>query len=201
MSEEKNACAFTLRFASADDAAALLAIYAPFVRDTRVTYEYEAPSVEAFMGRIAEIGGMYPYLAAVADGRIAGYAYAHRYRERAAYDWSAETSIYIDPAYCGMGIGRALYGALLELLTLQGVHCALACISLPNPASVGLQERFGFQHVATLRQVGFKLGQWSDSATYTKLLGDSSAPSAPVRPIGALAKDAVQAVLARYSRS
>ena len=188
----------TLRLATEADAAALVDIYAPFVRDTLVTYECEVPSVETFAARIAGIRGAYPYLVAEADGRIAGYAYAHRYRERAAYDWDAETSIYLDPAYCGRGIGRAMYGALLTLLEMQGVRMALACITLPNPASVGLQEAFGFTRAATFSRIGFKLGQWSDGATYVKRLGDDSAQPAPVRRFDALAPDVVADVLAAF---
>lgn len=190
----------TLRLVTESDAEALSAIYAPFVQNTAVSFEYDAPDAREFARRIAELRPDYPYIAAAVGDALAGYAYAHRFAARAAYGWCAETSIYLDPAHCGKGIGRALYGALLELLTLQRIQVAYAGISLPNPASVALQRSFGFQQIATYTKDGYKHGRWIDTATFEKHLGAHEIPPAPVIPFAALPAEDVEAVLLQHSR-
>ena len=128
-----------LRLAGVSDAPALLGIYAQYM-DTPVTFEYALPSPEAFAARVRDILTFYPYLVWEEDGRILGYAYAHRQAERAAFDWNAELSVYLDRAAVGRGAGRRLYGALMELLTMQGVLTAHALVTSPNPASLPLNS-------------------------------------------------------------
>ena len=131
-----------LRFAAEKDCRSLLAIYAQYI-DTAVTFECWLPSEEEFTGRIRAITSNYPYLVCEDQGRIAGYAYAHRQMEREAYQWNAELSIYLDRAYTARGIGRRLYGALMELLRLQGVKNVYGGVTLPNAGSEGLHRALG----------------------------------------------------------
>ena len=189
-----------LRLVTPEDAEALAAIYAPYVTGTTVTFEYDAPDAAEFRRRIAEILPQYPYLCAVEDGRIAGYAYAHRYAARAAYGWSAETSVYVDRERRGRGVGAALYGALLALLKMQRVQNVYGVIALPNPASEKLHEAFGFTPVATNRQVGYKHGRWLDTLTVTLPAGAHETPPAPVIPFARLDRSAVDGVLRKFPR-
>ena len=143
------------------DAQVLLDIYAPYVA-TPITFENEIPTVEEFARRIREIAAFYPYLVCEVEGRIVGYAYAHRQMERAAYQWNAELSVYIDAAFAGQGIGKQLYTRLIELLKQQHVKTLYALITLPDEASIALHRSFGFQEVGVWRQTGYKCGRWHD---------------------------------------
>ena len=169
-----------LRIASEADAAALLSIYGRYI-DTSVTFEYTLPATEAFRARIRDILAEYPYLVWEEGGRILGYAYAHRFRERAAYRWGAELSVYLDPDARGRGLGRTLYEALIRLLILQGVKTVYGCITLPNDASVGLHEAMGFTRAGVFRSAGWKGGRWHDIVWYERVLdpGDTAAPFLP----------------------
>lgn len=151
-----------IRVAKVEDARDLLAIYAPYVRETAITFETEVPSVEEFEGRIAAIQAIYPYLVAEVDGELVGYAYAHAYYGRAAYAWTVEVSIYVDQKAGGKGVGNALYDALEEELRKQGIRQALACISLPNDASIFFHQKRGYEQVGHFHKVGYKFDQWHD---------------------------------------
>ena len=113
---------WTIRLSAPQDAAALLDIYTPYITDTAVTFEYDVPTAEEFAARVREISAWYPYLVCERAGEIAGYAYAHRLRERAAYDWAAELSVYLARGMQGKGLGTMLYRCLIELLGLQHLH-------------------------------------------------------------------------------
>ena len=126
---------FVIRRAAAGDAAALLDIYAPYIRDTAITFEYDVPAAEEFAARIGDITRTHPYLVCERDGRPVGYAYAHRIRERAAYDWAAELSVYLAPAAQGQGAGTALYRCLIDLLAMQNLRILYGCVTLPNEKS------------------------------------------------------------------
>ncbi|HEX5124851.1 MAG TPA: GNAT family N-acetyltransferase, partial [Rhodanobacteraceae bacterium] len=128
------------RLATAEDAPAIAAIYAPYVSDTIISFETEAPDAAEIASRIERIGRQYPWLAASADGRLVGYAYACENRSRLAYRWSVDTAVYLDPLAQRKGIGSALYRRLFALLRAQGYVNAFAGISLPNAASVALHE-------------------------------------------------------------
>ena len=134
----------TVRLATEADAAGILAVYAPYIRDTAVTFETETPSLDAFRCRMASIIGDYPYLVVEEDGSIVGFAYAHRLGERAAYAWNAELSIYFAPGCTSRGWGSVLFWALIDLLALQGVRNAYSLITVPNEASLALHEKLGF---------------------------------------------------------
>lgn len=129
----------TIRFAAPDDAAALLRIYAQYI-ETPITFEYTLPSEEEFARRIRDIQAVYPYLVYIEDGEVLGYAYAHRFQERAAYQWGAELSVYLDRGCVSHGIGSQLYTLLLELLRLQNVRTAYALVTLPNTKSEALHR-------------------------------------------------------------
>jgi L-amino acid N-acyltransferase YncA len=146
----------------ARDAAACAAIYAPYVEGSPVSFEEAAPDAAAFAARIARIAATHPWLICERDGAVAGFAYGAPHRERAAYRWAADVSVYVDPAHQRRGIGRALYEALLERLRQQRFHVACAGITLPNAASVGLHESLGFELVGVYRAIGWKAGAWRD---------------------------------------
>lgn len=151
-----------IRIATPQDAAAMLAIYSPYVRDTSITFETEVPTLDEFAERISNYLVSFPWLVFEENGEIAGYAYASRYRERPAYQWSVECSVYIHDEHHRKGIAQKLYQKLFELLKLQGFMNVYAVINLPNDPSVALHESLGFHHFATYKNVGWKLGKWKN---------------------------------------
>jgi L-amino acid N-acyltransferase YncA len=152
------------------DAGAIAAIYNHHVVNTVVTFE-ENPVDEATMrSRIGEIDASHAWFVATIDGRVGGYAYASAWRARSAYRRSVETTVYVANEMVGRGLGRALYDALLRELAQREFHCAMGGIALPNAASVALHERMGFDKVAHLREVGWKLGRWIDVGYWQRLL-------------------------------
>lgn len=188
----------SIRFASEADAAGLLAVYAPYI-ETSVTFEYDCPSLAEFAERIRTIRERWPYLVWEEDDRICGYTYAHLARERAAYGWYVELSIYLDGTCTGRGIGTQLYALLLELLRMQGVKTAMGCVTAPNPASEALHAAMGFRLTGTSRNAGYKNGQWHDVLWYELPLAPYDVPPAPVVPIRQLDPAAVDALFRRYS--
>jgi phosphinothricin acetyltransferase len=163
---------------AAGDAAACAAIYAPFVTGSAVSFEERAPDADALSQRIARNTQSFPWLVAETDGgALAGFAYAGPHRARAAYRWSTETSVYVDPAFHRQGVGRRLYETLLSLLTRQGLTLALAGITLPNDPSVALHEALGFTPLAVYRRIGFKAGAWRDVGWWERPLVDLPAPA------------------------
>lgn len=165
-----------IRLATLADAPAITAIYRPYVEDTLVSFELEAPDAAAMAGRMAKVLGRLPWLVYEQGGRVVGYAYAGKHHERAAYQWSVDTSAYLHQAWHRRGIGRALYSELFGLLVQQGYYTAYAGISLPNAASVGLHESFGFEPVGVYRNAGFKFGGWHDVGWWQKPLRPYASP-------------------------
>jgi len=175
----------TIRTADPDrDAAACVAIYAPFVESGATSFEQEPPDAAAFAERIREIQATYPWLVAEREGAVVGYAYACPHRSRPAYRWAVETSVYVAPGEQGNGHGRALYAELADRLRRQRFHVACAGITLPNPASVALHERVGFVPVGTYRRIGWKDGSWRDVGWWQLELqpAGGNAPMEPVPP-------------------
>lgn len=169
-----------IRLATPDDAAQIRDIYVPAVLDSATSFEYEPPSVEEMRHRIeAVLGKGYPWLVLDRSGEVLGYAYGSAHRERAAYRWSAEVSVYIHPAWHRRGIGRALYASLFEVLRLQGFRNAFAGATQPNPGSVALHEAMGFQEVGRFRHIGYKLGKWHDTLWWGLALADHPAEAPP----------------------
>ena len=166
------------------DAAACLDIYAPFIRDTSVSFEEVVPTVEEFRDRMRANIATHPWLVLVVDGRVAGYAYGSQPRSRASYRWAADVTVYVDPEHRGLGAGRRLYGALLERLRQQGFQVACGGITLPNEASVGLHRAMGFEPVGIYRRIGWKAGAWHDVMWMQLELAPATdaAPPEPRRP-------------------
>lgn len=151
-----------LRNVRLDDAASVCAIYNHYIEHSYATFEEIALATEEMRHRIEETIKLYPWFVWEEDGRVVGYAYGRRWRERAAYRHSAETSIYLDANAVGKGKGTALFEALLGELRKREIHCVIGGVSLPNAASVALLEKFGLRQVAHFTEVGFKLGKWID---------------------------------------
>jgi len=172
----KSASSIIIRMATAADAAQIQAIYAPVVSETVISFELEPPSVEEMRGRIAKITRQYPWLVCASQDEVLGYAYASTHRERAAYQWAVDITVYVHTAHRRQGVGRALYTALLGVLPQQGYYNAYAGITLPNPGSVGLHEALGFKPVRVYREVGFKMGKWRDVGWWGIELQKHTAP-------------------------
>jgi phosphinothricin acetyltransferase len=170
----------TIRLARQSDAAAITAIYAPYCESTPVSFETSAPSPEEFAARIQHVTDRWPWLVLDDDGSVAGYAYAGRHRERAAYRWAVDTAVYVHPQYHRRGVGRALYTTLFNLLRAQGYFKACAGITIPNQGSVALHEAVGFTLVGVYRGIGFKHGSWHDVAGYmAEVQPETANPPAP----------------------
>jgi phosphinothricin acetyltransferase len=152
------------------DATVIAAIYAPSVIEGVASLEEVAPEPDRIADRIRAISRNWPWLVAVIEDQIAGYAYGSQHRERASYRWSADVTVYVDPARQRQGVARALYERLLDLLARQGYHEACAAITLPNDASVGLHEALGFVPVGVYRDVAFKHGSWRSVGWWQKTL-------------------------------
>ena len=167
-----------VRRAIPGDAAAIAAIYAPYVTDSFVSFETEAPDEAEMLRRIESGGDLYPWLVGEIGGRVCGYSSASPFRTRAAYRYAVETSVYLAADACGRGLGRTLYGRLLDLLARQGFTQAIGAISLPNEASVRLHEALGFQPAGTYRQVGWKCGRWIDVGLWQRALAPATVPPA-----------------------
>ncbi|WP_026652269.1 GNAT family N-acetyltransferase [Butyrivibrio proteoclasticus] len=167
-----------------NDAKELLSIYAPYVTDTAITFEYEVPSLEEFTGRIINISSKFPYIKAVDDnGTILGYAYASSFKGRAAYDWSVEMTVYVAKDKRQTGVGTALYDALEESLKNMGILNANACIAFLGEGktdehltddSFYFHDKRGYKLVGTFHDSGFKFGTWYDMIWMEKMLGEHS---------------------------
>lgn len=170
-----------IRAAKPEDAEAIADIYAPFVRETIISFETDPPTTGETARRIEKTLRTHPWLVAVSDRQILGYAYAGPYRSRAAYRWSCEVSAYVADGAHRRGIGHALYTRLFQVLREQSFATALAGIGLPNAASVAFHESFGFAHIGIFRGVGYKFGAWHDVAWYDLAIGDlGPSPSEPI---------------------
>lgn len=166
-----------IEIAKKEDADRLLEIYAPYVINTAITFEYVVPSIGEFTARIEAIKVNYPYLVAKVDDEIVGYAYTSFFGHRAAYQWAVETSIYVDQNFNGRGIGSALYQALETISIKQNVINMNACITASNPLSIKFHEKLGYQKVAHFNQCGFKLDKWHDVIWMEKVLTNH-----PIKP-------------------
>ena len=185
-----------LRLAEPSDAAAIAAVYRPYVEQTPISFETLPPDSGEMAARMAEVQPHLPWLVAEEHGVVFGFSYGHPFAPRAAYAWSVETSVYVGLGQHRRGVGRRLYAALLDLLALQGYQEAFAGVTLPNPGSVGLHEVMGFERVATFRRAGWKLGAWHDVGWWQRHLGSAVGTPLPTRGVGDLPAEQVAAVLA-----
>ncbi len=168
-----------IRDAKVTDAKAIQTIYTPYVETTAITFEYNVPSEEEFCRRIETIQQKYPWIVAMVNGKVVGYAYASAFKPRDAYQWAIETSIYVDNNNKRSGIGRQLHEALEQRLKMQGILNMNACISFIDPEdeyltqdSVRFHERLGYQKVAHFHQCGKKFNRWYDMIWMEKMIGE-----------------------------
>jgi L-amino acid N-acyltransferase YncA len=168
----------------ARDAVPCASIYAPHVEASATSFEEQAPSAEELAARIERISVSHPWLVAECGGEVLGYAYACRHRERPAYRWAADVSVYVADGWRGQGVGQRLYEALFERLRRQRFRVACAGITLPNQTSVVLHERLGFVPVGVFRQIGWKNGAWRDVGWWQLDLApdDADPPAEPLPP-------------------
>lgn len=174
----------TIRDATAQDAAACAAIYAPFVRDTWVSFESDPPDVDEMARRIDTYQQRHAWLVAEVGGRVVGYAYATPYATRAAYRWSVETSVYLAPEARGRRLGRTLYEALFARLRRRGYRRVVTGVALPNDASLRLHASLGFREVGTFERIGWKLGGWRDVTRFQlDLVPETASTPTPLDPV------------------
>ena len=185
-----------IRITTPEDAAGILDIYAPYISNTSFTFETDIPSIEEFTARIKSYLINWPWLVTETDGKITGYAYASRHRERTAYQWSVESSVYIHDDFQQAGSGRALYKTLIKILKQQGFNNVYAVINLPNDKSVAFHERLGFQYFATYEKVGYKLGKWKNVGWWRLSINEyGDEPAAPIK-FSELNKDLLTTIFA-----
>ncbi len=185
-----------IRLVTGRDAERVHAIYAPIVRDTAISFELEIPTVSEVRRRILGTLEKFPWLVCEHDGDILGYCYAGPHRDRAAYQWSVDVSVYVQAEARRMGVGRAVYRSLFGLLALQGFYTAYAGITLPNPASVRLHESLGFRPIGVYGKVGYKLGGWHDVGWwYLPLQEQDGLPDPPVQLSGVVGSSAWDAAM------
>ena len=186
-----------IRLALPQDARQLREIYAPYVERTAISFETVPPTATAMLRRRDEIVKRYPYLVAEQDGALLGYAYAHPFVGRAAYDWSAEVTIYLRMDPRNKGIGGRLYRTLEDIARAQGILNLNACIGVPKGAddeylthnSVDFHAHMGYAPVGTFHDSGYKFGRWYDMVWMEKMLGEHKTPAAPIRPFPEIRKD------------
>lgn len=180
-----------LRDAELSDAEGILAVYAPYVEETAITFEYAVPSLEEFRDRIRATKKTHPYIVAERGGKIVGYAYAGRFQSRKAYDWSVEMTVYVKKDERRRGIGRRLYGELERQLREMGILNACACIAAPpegdaddpylTDQSIRFHEKLGYRMVGRFLSSGSKFGRWFDMVWMEKSLGPHVVNPSPVR--------------------
>jgi L-amino acid N-acyltransferase YncA len=165
-----------VRDATPEDAAACAAVYAPYVTDTAISFESVPPTAAQMAERIRAAQRWHAWVVLEDDGRVVGYAYGGPHKERAAYRWACEVSVYLEPGRRRSGAGRALYTALFDRLAARGYRMLVAGMTLPNPASEGLHRAMGFTPVGVYRRIGWKHGAWHDVAWVQRPLGPDGAP-------------------------
>jgi L-amino acid N-acyltransferase YncA len=178
--------ALVIRPARADDGAAVAAVYAPYVRDTAVSFEVEPPTGAVMAERISGTLGTHPWLVAERESVVVGFAHAGKHSQRAAYRWTVDVTVYVRDTERRTGVGRMLYHVLLATLRLQGFRSAFAEIVLPNPGSVRLHETMGFKHVGIHDDIGHKLGRWHDIGYWRLSLTVGPEPPGEPVPFAAL---------------
>lgn len=190
----------SIRLATIDDAERILSIYAPYIKDTSFTFETEVPSLKDFQQRISDYLINWPWLVCEIDGAIAGYAYGAKHRERVAYQWCVETSIYIHNDFLKHKVGKALYETLIEILKRQGYRNVYAVINLPNERSVKFHESCGFNYFATYEKVGYKLGKWKNVGWWQLIINEyTMEPEPPIR-LSELNKDFFESLFKEKSK-
>ena len=163
---------FQIRLINDTDAEAVLEVYKPYILNTSITFEYEVPGIAEFDERIKTITVEYPWLVCLQNGEIIGYAYGCKHRYRTAYNWSAESTIYMKSDFHGKGIGRVLYNTLFSILQFQGFINVYAGVGLPNVKSEGFHAAMGFEKIGDFTKIGYKFGKWHDVRWFQKHLSE-----------------------------
>lgn len=176
-----------VRLATPDDGAACAAVYAPYVTGTSISFELVPPDGPEMAARIARTVERTPWVVVELDGDVRAYAYGSRHRDRAAYDWTVETTVYVDREFARRGLGRIAMSAVLAILRLQGAHLAVAGVTPPNPGSVALHESLGFVRVGEFQAIGWKFGRWHGVEWFALELGPREGEPMPLVPLPALA--------------
>lgn len=158
------------RLAKEDDAKEILAIYASYINIDNITFEYEVPNIIEFRQRIAKVITKYPYIVALYQGKIVGYTYVSTFRDRIAYNWGLETSIYLTPEVKGQKLGKKLYTKLEQILKIQHITNLVASITYPNPQSIAFHEKMGYKKIAHFTKCGYKQGKWYDMIFMEKFI-------------------------------
>ena len=186
-----------IRMATEADAARILRIYAEYIRNTTITFEYEVPTEEAFAKRITDVLEKYPFLVYEKDGEVGGYAYAHQFMVRAASQWGAELSVYLAPSFQKRGLGKAFYQALMDILYLQHVEKIYGCIEAENADSYALHARLGFTETARFERCAYKLGKWLSLIWLEKTITERKTPL-PFQTVWQIPKEQILAICERY---
>lgn len=185
-----------IRLAQTFDSEAILNIYAPYVRETAISFEVDVPGIDEFAKRIETISQTYPYLVYLVDETIVGYAYASKYKERAAYGYDVEVSVYIQLQYHGAGIANKLYERLFILLNKLGYYNAYAGYTEPNVKSMKFHHKFGFTSAGIYHNTGYKFNHWHDVTWLEKAINDFNETPKELKKIGELTKEYLDEVLA-----
>jgi phosphinothricin acetyltransferase len=185
-----------IRAVSPADVEQMLDIYAPFITENAVSFEIRVPSVDEFTLRVANYTRTHPWLIAEMNGRVIGYAYASPYRERQAYQWSAECSVYVHESHRKSGVATALYTALFNICGSMGFRNLYAIITLPNERSVSFHQKLGFEKVGVFKDVGFKMGRWHDVLWMHYKTGEPDTSRAPLL-FSSLSEEEVRQMLSK----
>lgn len=184
-----------IRLADEKDIEDILGIYAPYIKDTTITFEYEVPTIEEFKKRFYTVTDNYPYLVCTIDDKVVGYAYSSKHAERSAYMWDADFSIYINESYISYGIGKAFYTALIEISKLQNIKNVYGGVTENNIKSEKLHEHFGFKKAGVFHKTGYKFGKWLDVIWYEKDITESDKAPKPIIPIKNINSADIQSIL------
>lgn len=184
-----------IRMANESDSEEILGIYAPYIKNTVITFEYDIPTIDEFKSRIRKISKDYPYLVCTLNDKIIGYAYSYRHKERAAYKWNVELSVYINNAYLNYGIGKAFYTALIEISKLQNIQNIYGGVTCNNINSEKLHEYFGFKKLGVYHNTGYKFGKWHDVAWFEKSINEYYGDPKPLLSIKEIDQDLVNEIL------
>ena len=190
---------YKIRTVQLSDAEAILKVYAPFITDTCISFEYVVPSVEEFSQRIASISAEYPYIVLEEEGEIVGYAYSHRYLERVAYSWDVEVTIYLAPKVQGKGLGVILYDALEKLMALQNIKNLYSCITGDNVHSIEMHRSMGYELIGTFPKAGFKHDRWLDVVWMAKAIGEKENAPLPFVPFAEVESNKIEEVLGKIN--
>lgn len=182
------------RFATVEDASKILEIYKYYIENTTITFEYDVPTFVEFKERIKNTLLEYPYIVCEYRNEILGYAYAHKVWMRAAYQWDAELSVYIDKDYTGNGLGKKLYKILIEILKLQNVVNVYGCVTYPNEKSDKLHESFGFKKVGIFENSGYKFGKWIGVTWFHKAILDYEKKPRKLKKISQIDKEKIKMI-------